>query len=130
MFNAVKANCHYCGAIDVYICSTPEKDGLCAECHKLVIENSREAIKAIKTTGGKSSKKHTNKNTVLKHKRRFTVNLLREIKHDLREAKKNPFYQKTRRKVSMQKALTVMFLTNPLKGYFAWRASLVRRKVI
>lgn len=28
MFNAVKANCHYCGAIDVYICSTPEKDGL------------------------------------------------------------------------------------------------------
>lgn len=68
MFNAVKANCHYCGAIDVYICSTPEKDGLCAECHKLVIENSREAIKAIKITSGKSSKNHTNKNTVLKAK--------------------------------------------------------------
>lgn len=69
-------------------------------------------------------------NNHIKHKQRFTVNFSREIKHDLREAKKNPFYQKTRRKVSMQKALTVMFLTNPLKGYFAWRASLVRRKVI
>lgn len=68
MFKAVKGNCNYCGAIDVYICSTPEKDGLCAECHKLVIENSREAIKAIKTAGGKSSKNRTNKNTVLKAK--------------------------------------------------------------
>ena len=69
-------------------------------------------------------------NNHVKCKQHFTVNLSKKVKHDLRKAKKNPFYQKTRRRVSMQKALTVMFLTNPSKGYLTWRASLARRKVI
>lgn len=70
-------------------------------------------------------------NNHIKHKQRFTVNLSREVKYNLRAAKKNPIYQKIRRRrVSMQKAMKVITQENYSKGYLAWLAFLARNKVI
>lgn len=69
-------------------------------------------------------------NNHIKHKQRFTANLSKEVKYSLRAAKKNPIYQKIRRRVSMQKAMKVITQENYSKGYLAWLAFLARNKVI
>lgn len=69
-------------------------------------------------------------NNHVKRKQRFTINLSGKVKYSLRAAKKNPIYQKIRRRVSMQKAMKVMSYTNYSKAYLAWLAFLVRNKVI
>jgi len=62
MFNVTKGTCTYCGAKDVYICSTPESDCKCKRCHELTIANCKEAIKAINSISPKK-RKSKNKST-------------------------------------------------------------------
>lgn len=58
-FEVTKGMCNYCGRTEVYICSTPEKENLCADCHKLVSDNSLNAIKAIKAASPTSKNGRT-----------------------------------------------------------------------
>ena len=49
--------CEYCQAEKVLVCSTPEKETLCEDCHKLTIKNCKDAIQSIKNCKKKSKTK-------------------------------------------------------------------------
>lgn len=67
MINVAKGTCTYCGAKDVYICSTPESDCKCKRCHELTIANCKEAIKAINSISPKKRKSENKSTDELEH---------------------------------------------------------------
>lgn len=79
MFNVTKGICTYCGAEDVYICSTPESDCKCKRCHELTIANCKEAIKAINSI---SPKKRKSKNKSIDEREQEMENAIKAMVGD------------------------------------------------